>query len=60
MTPRPSKGANVLTRGWAQVVRNDEEELKKAVATVGPVTVAFDASQRSFQLFSGEFNLKMI
>jgi len=38
---------------WTDIPSGSEPDLQKAIATVGPVSVAIDASQYTFQLYSG-------
>jgi cathepsin L len=39
--------------GFIDIQEGSEENLKEAVATVGPVSVAIDASHESFRFYSG-------
>lgn len=48
-TPR-NKGAT--DRGFVDIESGNEEKLQAAVATVGPVSIAIDASHETFQLYS--------
>ena len=37
--------------GYVDVPHGDESKLQEAVATIGPVSIAIDASHTSFQLY---------
>ena len=51
---KPS-GVGALCHGHVELLYGDEEALKETVAFVGPVAVAIDAGQSSFQHYvSGE------
>ncbi|TKR76096.1 hypothetical protein L596_017291 [Steinernema carpocapsae] len=39
--------------GYVDIPKGDEEALKVAVATQGPIAVAIDASHRSFRMYAG-------
>ena len=48
---KSGNGATVI--GFTDLPSGDESALKEASATIGPISIAIDASHESFQMYSG-------
>ncbi|KAL1460120.1 hypothetical protein WDU94_012058 [Cyamophila willieti] len=48
---KPSQ-MGAVDRGYVDITEGDEDKLKAAIATIGPASIAIDASHQSFQFYS--------
>lgn len=46
------KNSGATDKGFVDIKQGSEDDLKAAIATIGPISVAIDASRESFQFYS--------